>query len=414
MATSAARPGISQGRGTPAEHLYAAVHMDAMRGLAALAVVAFHIRYNFFVIFDEIASPSWMGRAFYAATSFGHDAVVAFFVLSGFLISGSILKDVRGNRWTWSRYLTNRLTRLWVVLIPGLFLTLFWDQLGMHLFPDSPVYTGAAQAWRHNFFPVAERETVKIFLANIVFLHSVAGVPAFGTDGPLWSVTWEFAYYLIFPMLLLTVWPRTKWPMRVVYLLAAVVLYWHFGSWIMMRFPIWLMGFVVQLLPLTPMLSSRKNPTIRNLAISVIMLVAVVATHAGAVRSVLNEVEVDWVNGVVFAVGLYVLLHDRRDAPATPYVRSARAAAALSYSLYVVHMPLLVFLRALIVEGRPWELSFATAVAAVLLAVTIVAYAAVVWYFVESRTGRVRDLVTEQLRRLRGEHRQEATQRAPA
>jgi peptidoglycan/LPS O-acetylase OafA/YrhL len=388
--------------------------MDAMRGLAALAVVAFHIRYNFFVVFDELTSVSWATRAFYAATSFGHDAVVAFFVLSGFLISGSILKDARGGRWTWTRYLTNRLTRLWVVLIPGLFLTLFWDQLGMHLFPGSPVYTGAPQEWHHNFFPVEERETLRIFLANIVFLHSVRGVPAFGTDGPLWSVTWEFAYYLIFPMLLLSVWPRTKWAMRIVYVALAAVLYLHFGSWIMMRFPIWLMGFAVQLLPLTQLLSSRRNPTPRNLMTCLIMIGVVVITHAGAVRSVLNEVEVDWVNGVVFAAGLYVLLHDRRTAGETLYVKSSRGAAALSYSLYVVHMPLLVFLRALSIEGRPWELSLATGVAAVLLAVTIVAYAAIVWYLFESRTGRVREFATEQLRRFRGTNRQEAAQRAPA
>ena len=122
----------------------------------------------------------------------------------------------------------------------------------------------------------------------------------------------------------------------------------------------------------------------------------------------------DWVNGVVFAAGLYVLLHDRREAGDTLYVRASRWAAALSYSLYVVHMPLLVFLRALIIDGRPWEFNLTTGIAALLLAVLIVAYAAIVWYLFESRTGRVREFVTDQLRRFRGTNRQEAAQRAPA
>ena len=51
-------------------------------------------------------------------------AMDSFFVLSGFFISASVIKDCRAKRWSWSGYAASRCTRLYVVLLPGLLLTL--------------------------------------------------------------------------------------------------------------------------------------------------------------------------------------------------------------------------------------------------------------------------------------------------
>jgi peptidoglycan/LPS O-acetylase OafA/YrhL len=371
---------------------YASVHLDAVRGIAALAVLAYHIRYIFFPDYSEIANPSLAVRLFYVLTSYGHDAVMVFFVLSGYLISGTILKDVKRRTWSWTGYLINRLVRLYVVLLPGLLLTLFWDSLGMHLFPNHPAYTGAPQTWINDFYRVADRLTPSIFFANIGFLHAIAGIPPFGTAAQLWSLTYEFAYYLIFPAALLAVWPKTSWSTRLICVAATLMFSYHFGSTILWRFPIWLLGFLVNAAPPMRWLEHR-SANVRGAVVALFIVGGISATHLGTARAMMGGgslLVADYVIGIVFAAGLYVLLHDSRPAVANRYVRLAQAAANLSFTLYVFHMSLLIFLRAVFVKGAPWAPTAGNAGLAALIFFTAVAYSALMWYMAEARTDGVR------------------------
>jgi len=98
-------------------------HLDLVRGGAALAVMLGHLRNLFFVDFSEVAGNSTpLVEIVYLVTGFSHYAVMIFFVLSGFLVGGSVLRGRMDGTWSWSLYSTNRLTRLWVVLIPALLL----------------------------------------------------------------------------------------------------------------------------------------------------------------------------------------------------------------------------------------------------------------------------------------------------
>lgn len=377
------------------------MHLDAIRGVAALAVLAYHVRYNFFVDYSQLPQTTWAARLFYTATSFGHDAVVVFFVLSGYLISGSILKDLRGGTWSWRRYLLNRTTRLYVVLVPGLLMTVFWDQLGMRLFAGHPVYTGAPQAWIHNFFPVAERATPVIFFKNLAFLHAIAGTPAYGTAGSLWSLTYEFAYYLIFPAALCAVWPGVRWPQRAAFAVITLLLANHFGNAILLAFPIWLLGFALQLLPRAEFLQRRMSDGVVA-GVGAAMVAGIAATHLSPVRDLLGgDVQnVDYLTGVICALGLFVVLHDRRAVEKeTPglYVRLAAATANISYTLYVVHLTFLVFLRAALVKGAPWTVTLGTTVAAAALCAVAIGYAAFMWWVAEARTATVREFVSDWL-----------------
>ncbi|MFP6614512.1 MAG: acyltransferase family protein, partial [Pirellulales bacterium] len=100
----------------------ASERLDWIRGIAAFAVLIYHIRYRFFFDYSEVPH-TLSTNLFYTLTAFGHDAVMVFFVLSGYFISESVRRDCKKGRWSWIRYLTNRVTRLYVVLIPCLLLT---------------------------------------------------------------------------------------------------------------------------------------------------------------------------------------------------------------------------------------------------------------------------------------------------
>ena len=77
-------------------------------------------------------------------------------------------------------------------------------------------------------------------------------------------------------------------------------------------------------------------------------------------------------------------------APATAF---ARGSAHISYTLYIVHMPFLIFLRAFLTQGPQWGMGPATALGAVAAFAATLAYAAAIWYGFEGRTARVRAAV---------------------
>lgn len=167
--------------------------MDALRCFAAIGVVFEHARSV--LLNDSTPGMGYMAKAIYLGSSFGHEAVMMFFVLSGFWITKSVVG--RANRpHFWRDYLLARLTRLWIVLAPALLVGGILDLVGIHVL-SGPLYSGetgtfAVKAPLH-FDAVT-------FLGNVVFLQALV-VPTFGSNGPLWSLACEFWFYIWFPAL---------------------------------------------------------------------------------------------------------------------------------------------------------------------------------------------------------------------
>src|SRR5206468_11759198 len=106
-------------------------------------------------------------------------------------------------------YLLARLTRLYIVLLPALLLGGALDQTGMHLAGTDTVYSGHSGMHALNV-DVRATSGPTTLLANGLFLQTIAlpgmhgqQVPAFGSNGPLWSLSNEFWYYMAFPLLVL-------------------------------------------------------------------------------------------------------------------------------------------------------------------------------------------------------------------
>src|SRR4051794_31312092 len=115
---------------------------NAIRGVAALLVVISHAR--------ALLCLDWSGvdhgpfnRLLYALGSLGHQSVIVFFVLSGYWVGGAVLHQVRASRFSWVSYGLQRLTRLWVVIIPALVLTAILDRVGAAALTGSAIYQGS-------------------------------------------------------------------------------------------------------------------------------------------------------------------------------------------------------------------------------------------------------------------------------
>ena len=163
-------------------------HIDMLRGLASCFVMCGHLRSFVFENFGSLNEPSWIVKIFYALTSLGHASVIIFFAMSGFLVGGKALIDMRTDRWSWSRYLLRRSTRLLIVVVPALLATLLFDWIGIKLTGNAGYDGSLYQLYISG--PSLDKPlnySAWTFLGNLAFLQTIH-VPIFGSNLPMWSL----------------------------------------------------------------------------------------------------------------------------------------------------------------------------------------------------------------------------------
>jgi peptidoglycan/LPS O-acetylase OafA/YrhL len=315
------------------------VHLDAARAIAAITVMSGHTRDLFFT---SITGKVGHGIPSAAKIGIGPEAVMVFFVLSGYLVGGSAIRLVRSGKWSWKDYLTKRLTRLWVVLIPALVFGVCLDLLGAHLFggPGS-IYSAPAP---QTTVPagVLDRITATNVLGTAAFVQTIL-VKSPGTNMPLWSLANEFWYYIAFPLGLLALAPGS-WKRRILSGLGCVAICCFVGLPILSKFPIWILGALISLLPVRGLSSKWVVAALGLMLFPAFVLVK---------KSPLPNYGADWVIALIFACFLFAALHRNLPSGDGLYTRGARLLSGMSYTLYVVHLPMAIFLCAAF--NRPWH-----------------------------------------------------------
>ncbi|GHD12823.1 acyltransferase family protein [Tianweitania populi] len=140
--------------------------IDQLRLLAALLVFAFHFFHMYKGGWVPLPQYAWLGLI-----TEGHTGVALFFVLSGFIF---MTIAAEGEAIAYTKFLRNRLLR-----IAPLFLTVFVVAISIH---------------RDRFVAT---DLLYVFVTNI-------GNPPTSwhlATGPAWSISVEFAFYLVFPFL---------------------------------------------------------------------------------------------------------------------------------------------------------------------------------------------------------------------
>jgi peptidoglycan/LPS O-acetylase OafA/YrhL len=370
--------------------------LDVLRGPAALLVFAEHWRNFFFQDFAQVENPGIGLKVFYIFTGAGHEAVMIFFVLSGCVIAHVFYGMNASNSWAWSKYLVARLTRLWIVLIPALVLAFLWDRTGMWLAGgDDPVYSGTGFGNMVNV-PVAETSTLWIFVGNVFFGQKIF-VPAFGSLWPSWSIAYEFMYYLAYPALALALIPAMgrSWPVRIGYLLLASGVLVFAGGRIAMSFPIWLAGAVAYLcFRRFPLQDRFAGP---GFALGLLLTVAcIVGSRSG---KIIPYVHWDWLIAIACGFAVYCGLGANPGKLTTRLLKPLHQFSAVSYSLYLYHMPVLLFAAALTFtnSSERWVPDAPNLMWGLLVAILVFAYCLAGWYFTERNTGLIRKWTSKRL-----------------
>lgn len=300
--------------------------LDGMRATASFLVFVAHLSV-FGVAGPELAR---------FVPELGHDAVVLFFVLSGFVISYT----TESRHANLTDYLVARGARLWSVALPALVLTYGLAALAGHLVTGLQLERDYQLGKLWLYFPFQ--------LGFGGELWTLSEPPC--TNVPWWSLGYEAWYYLLFAAFAFYRGPR-RW-----LLLGLGFAFVGFKLWLLA--PVWALGAVLwQLGP--------RWPLSRGLARA--LLVATVLAYAGykasgaeswlvelgnrpfggvmhsSLGSARNWLH-DWVIAVLAGLHLYALGHAHLTFPSWS-VRPIRFVASFTFSLYCAHAPLLIFAR---------------------------------------------------------------------
>lgn len=280
--------------------------LDHVRWIAAVLVLLAHARTRLFPDFSELDAASTAVKAFYLITLFGTQAVVIFFIVSGLLVGGAAFGRIANGEFSARRYAIDRLTRLYIVLIPAMALTsgLAWlgasDECSRPL--DAATITG-----------------------NLLFLQGLIVDPPCNNH-PLWSLSNEAVYYVLAPALFLAAIRRN----RLAAAISAAGLM-ALGATFDASRQDHLFGAGIWALGLVPCFVRLRVPAI----------LPGIAFAAVLTASRLHAFSNVWVEDIAVALSLCALLSSDFPERWFTWLRSAgERLAGFSYSLYLVHMPL--------------------------------------------------------------------------
>ncbi|QCR22596.1 acyltransferase [Pontibacter sp. SGAir0037] len=373
------------------EHNKVFYWLDLIRGIAALQVCIGHIRSLFFQDYADV-DKSVFTKAFYFLTGFGHQAVVIFFVLSGFFIIRSIYTAYENSKWSLKNYLIDRLSRLWIVLIPALFITLVLDVVGTGLLPESPAYLGKIE----NLADINPNDKLHagVLIGNLFFLQTIF-IPTYGSNAPLWSLAYEFWYYIIFPVLFMAYKVEDGSYKKILLCLIGLLLLIMVGKSIALYFLIWLMGGA------SYFLLKRFNTRFLSKPHILLTIITMFAVVLSCVRvGILPVFFNDFSLGVVTAILVVALVNCNMKFS---FLRKiALFISNISFTLYLTHMPFAVLITGLIVEQRvAWDID--SFFMFILICVTTIAYSYTMWLLFEKRTPVVKKWIKAKVNSTRKE-----------
>ena len=371
--------------------------LDLFRALAALEVVISHLRTLFFNDFPSLHNPGIITKVFYYLSNFGHESVIVFFVLSGYFVGGSVL--VAKQEDFWARYLSQRLARLWIVLIPSLLLTLLWNKFGL---------VSGGDAYLHGRLnppiSVAPRGAAiglgfNVFIGNVFFLQDIV-VPVYGDNGPLWSLANEFWYYLAFPLLY-----KGFQKVRLkrflggsVSLAAGLSILYLVPRDIFLLFGVWVLGVVVFGVTKSRLSNCASNYLLM-LGGSASLLASLHLSRIGAGSDlsgfISRRVMLDFFVGISFASILPFFIN--RVNVNTMIGKVFGWISDFSYTLYLVHFSFISFVWYTFFHSKRIDPSVRSVLVVTLVLIFTMSFAWVVARVFERNTSRLRDLM---LRRL--------------
>ena len=349
--------------------------LDALRGLCALVVVWGHTWNPLFTDVRPLdVGAGWGWELVHFIGGKFHDAVIVFFVLSGFFVGGSVLRSLE--RFRWRDYLVARLSRLWIVIAPALALLVLvcW---GLNRAVGEP--WPADMTWPN-------------LLGNLFFLQGW-GVEVIQGDSPLWSLAYEFWYYLLFPLFAVGLFALSvSRPRKALGLALGAGLLWALPLPFRQSFCVWLMGALLWW-------GVRRKGWRSSTAMAwmAALCLAAVLLKERRLDALLGRWGYDLVVGASVSWFCLGLLTRVPPMAAGKFRQAARFMADCSFSVYAVHYFVLTAADALYFRHARAGLDLSGALLFGLVFTGAVASGAAFWWLFERHYLRLRGWVSARL-----------------
>jgi peptidoglycan/LPS O-acetylase OafA/YrhL len=357
--------------------------LDFARWLAAALVVISHLRSYIFEDFPGMqGARNILMSGLFFISGFGHQAVIIFFVLSGYLVGGEVLQSFQQGVFDARAYAVKRVARLYAVYLAALALGGALDWVGAHHFNASGIYTNQVGSRALEYSVVAHLNWSTL-LGNVIFCQGLL-TGTFGSNAPLWSLANEAWYYLMFPLLGYALLGRV-WRPRLICLGGFAIIAWLVHGPLLTYFSTWLLGVAPRVL---------TKPVLRFVWAPAGLLLGLLASLRLGLLGRLGPLSQDLLLSLAFVLLINSLDHASA-AAATRWAGLHKKFAGFSYSLYLLHGPFIVLLVA--IAGQDFHfglrLTAFTGTSSAFFAVALLAaygYAAVVAGLTERHTPAIR------------------------
>lgn len=332
-------------------------YIDGLRAVAVLAVVCFHV-----VVGESVVR----GRLLPGIEQIGTRGVDLFFVLSGFCLSLPYLRRARATgvlEIDYGEFLSRRFARI----APPYYVAL----AAFTLLASTPF--GYPSTWATSVAAL-DNAGAREFVPDLAFMTT--SLPVANTS--FWTLGIEMRWYLVCPLLIALFW-RSRVAFAAV-MLATYALYYALPSHVLDAgtLPAFMLGIVA------------AHLTLAVRRIGVVAIVAACALLTLAMLQQARTLQVDHGSPLWHLACFAVIVAARAELPARVLAwRPLVLTGGASYSIYLVHQPLIVWLGR---HGVPWVVAGALATG-----IGIVFWALVERRFLQERT---RETLAGGLRRL--------------
>lgn len=369
--------------------------LNISRWLAAFLVVASHTRHLVLVDLNDVTNKTLFCKVLYFATGLGHESVVIFFVVSGFLVGGVTLDRWREEGPKVTSFVLSRVSRIYTVLVPALIVGLGLDFVGLHYLNASELYTNSAKYHTDSLNDVISAGiNLPVFAGNLFMLQGIL-TGTLGSNNPLWSLSYEWWYYCLFALIGIAI--PGNGQKRILCGLAVLAISVFLPGKILLWGLIWCLGVAAHawhksnawrpnavaglLLFVLAMIVSRLSHNVDN-----------VANHEPMYQEFLR----DFILGIAYTVGLVGAGGMKINIPLS---RTHERLAAFSYTTYLCHFPMMLFLVAFAYQVPGLQFRLQPGLGGlfyyVLLIAVVCAYCLVFSLLTERHTGYVRQKLQE-------------------
>jgi peptidoglycan/LPS O-acetylase OafA/YrhL len=317
-------------------------NLDALRGLLAVYVALGHCRWLLWGGHAAwLATPhdAWEAVPVYASAIFryGREAVMVFFVLSGFFIHYRAAKPGPREHFLAGSFYRRRWHRLAPPYFFALIITVVCDLIGRAWWPT--LYEArTGDALLDGTFARAGHSTASVVPALLLVPSSMGR--DFGSNGPLWSIAFEAVYYALYPAWL---WVRRRSSLAAFVVIPAICLSLAFSPiggfpiTVLMYYPIWLVGAWLA----ERMVSDGVPKGAVVIGLSCFAAGAALYLLGGPAIAAL-------IASIVFGAGLVVAFGGSQSRHRL--LLMWEQLGVRSYTIYIVHFPFLALISAYVFE----------------------------------------------------------------